>query len=294
MSEIFCIASTNAASFSNSSVGSACASTTPGFLASPRGQIYYVVHHAASQRRGSILLCGPTSVERERSYPTFVKWARLLAAQGYDIMRFDYRGIGESEGRFEEMSMTAWRDDAAFCAAQLIEISQGVPLILHGARAGSLIAAELFASGVGDAMLLWAPPASGYALLWDTLRRNLAAHMVANPGAPRQTREQLIAALEAGELINVDGYFWSNGFWTDAQRHTLLLPPETEQRPWHVVHVKNIPKSAINNNVQGREEHIGSAPFWESSSLFSPDTDDLFRVSLRWLDASILGRGGSV
>lgn len=253
-----------------------------------------MVHHAASQRRGSILLCGPIGAERERSYPTFVKWARLLAAQGYDTMRFDYRGIGESTGRFEDMTMTGWCEDAAFCAAQLSEISQGIPLILHGARAGALIAAKLFASGIGNALLLWAPPASGYALLWDTLRRNLAANMVANPNIPRQTREQLVAALETGELINVDGYFWSNSFWTDAQRHTLLFPTETERRPWHAVHVKNIPQSAIANNVPSREEQISSAPFWESSSSFSPNTDDLFRVSLSWLDTLIVERGGSI
>lgn len=291
MSEIAHATSTDAPSLNNFSDTTPRMNAVPGFFDSPCGQIYHVVHHATSQRRGAVLLCGPVGIERERAYPTFVKWARSLAAQGCDTMRFDYRGIGESAGRFEDMTMTAWRDDAAFCAARLAEMSQDVPLILHGARAGALIAAELFASGVGDALLLWAPPASGHTMLWDTLRRNLAAHMVANPDAPRQTREQLVAALEAGELINVDGYFWSRSFWTDAQRLTLVLPSASEQRPWHIVHVKNPAKLANNANLQGREERVGIAPFWETSSQFPPDSDDLSRVSLRWFESSVLGRG---
>lgn len=256
-------------------------------------QIYQVAHHAAIQRRASVLLCGPAGIERERSYPTFVKWAHTLSVQGYDTLRFDYRGIGESTGQFEDMTMTDWLEDAAFCATRLSEISPGVPLILHGTRAGALIAAELFASGVGDALLLWGAPTSGHALLWDTLRRNLAAQMVTNPNSPRQTREQLVAALEAGELINVDGYFWSRSLWADAQLHTLALPAETEPRPWHVVSINNLATSARITNFQGHEEHVRTKPFWEDSSLFCPSSDELFGTSLRWLESSVLMHGRS-
>jgi pimeloyl-ACP methyl ester carboxylesterase len=267
--------------------------TVHGYFDFPSDQIYHVMHYAINQRRAAVLLCGPAGAERERSYPTFAKWARTLAMQGYDTLRFDYRGIGESTGRFEDMTITHWLEDAAFCAAQLAEISPGVPLILHGTRAGALIAAELFASGIGDALLLWAPPASGHALLWDTLRRNLATQMMTNPGSPRQTREQLVAALEAGDLINVDGYFWSRNLWTDAQLHTLTRPAETEPRPWHVVRINNLATSAINTNIQGREEHVRTQPFWEDSSLFCPSSDELFSVSLCWFESSVLMHGRS-
>jgi alpha/beta superfamily hydrolase len=267
--------------------------TVHGYFDFSNGQIYHVMHHANIQRRAAVLLCGPAGAERERSYPTFVKWARTLAAQGYDTLRFDYRGIGESTGRFEDMTLTDWLEDAAFCATRLSEISPDVPLILHGTRAGALIAAELFATGVGDALLLWAPPASGHALLWDTLRRNLAAQMVTNPNSPRQTREQLVAALEAGELINVDGYFWSRNLWRDAQLHALAHPAETEPRPWHIVRISNLATSAINANVQGREEHVRTKPFWEDSLLFRPSSDELSCASLRWLESSVLMHGRS-
>jgi len=268
--------------------------TVPGFFDSPGGgQIYNVVHYATTQRRAAVLLCGPAGTERERSYPTFVKWSRELANQGCDTLRFDYRGIGESTGRFEDMTMTDWLEDAAFCAARLAKISPGVPLILHGTRAGALIAAELFASGVGDALLLWAPPTSGHSLLWDTMRRNLATQMMTNPGSPRQTRDQLVAVLEAGELINVDGYFWSRNLWADAQLHSLARPAETESRPWHIVRINNLATSAINTNSQGLEEHVRTKPFWEDSPLFCPSSDELFSASLRWFESSLHVHGKS-
>jgi hypothetical protein len=113
--------------------------------------------------------------------------------------------------------------------------------------------------------------------------------MVNDPKAPRQTREQQVAALEAGELLNVEGYFWTGKFWSDAQQYTLLIPSETEKRPWHVIHVKNRGISSITANKQGHEDYVDTDMFWENSIKLPPDSDDLFRVSLRWLDEKVLG-----
>lgn len=289
MSEITAVSNPDTPPSSNPSAFLARANSVPGFFDRPNEeQIYNVEHHATGQRKAAILLCGPIGAERERSYPTLVKWAHTLSAKGCDTMRFDYRGIGESSGQFEKMSLTNWLEDAAYCADQLAKTSPDVPLILHGTRAGALIAAELFASGIGDALQLWAPPVSGHALLWDTLRRNLAAQMVTNPDSPRRTRDQLVAALEAGELINVDGYFWSKELWADAQQHALALPPETEPRPWHIVRISNLAKSTDTIKAQGLEDHVRTNPFWEESQLFCPSKNELFQLSLRWLETSIL------
>src|SRR5207253_9498078 len=99
-------------------------------------QIYSVLHSAAGQRRGAVLLCGPFGIERERAYLTFVQWARRLALHGVDAMRFDYSGTGESSGRFEDTTLSRWREDAAFCAARLSEAARGAPLVLQGTRLG--------------------------------------------------------------------------------------------------------------------------------------------------------------
>jgi alpha/beta superfamily hydrolase len=255
-------------------------------------QLYTVTHSALRARRGAVLLCGPFAVERERTYLTLVQWARTLAASGFEVLRFDYRGNGESSGAFEDMTLTRCREDAAFCAARVVAAGHGGTLVLHGVRLGALIAAELFAAGVGDGLLLWAPPDSAEELLRDTLRHNLVAQRVADPRAPSRTREQLIAALEAGELVNVDGYSWTRALWQDAQRHRLLLPAPGERRPWHVLQVASAvpgaqPSPASQPSPAAHGEAVDADTFWKSSSAsLVPRSEAFTRASLRWLDAN--------
>lgn len=268
---------------------------SPRYFDSAGDQIYTVTHAALQPRRGAVLLCGPFGVERERAYLTLVLWARMLAASGFEVMRFDYRGHGESTGSFEDMSIARWREDAAFCAARLSTATRGCPLVVHGIRLGALIAAELFASGVGDGLLMWEPPVSAEALLRDTLRHNLVGQRMADPNAQCRTREQLIAALEAGELVNVDGYFWTRALWMDAQRHPLLLPSAFETRPWHALHAQVGAVAAPQTSGVVRPAPVDADTFWNSSStLLVPRAEGFFQASTRWLTDNEPWRGGSV
>ncbi len=251
------------------------------------GQIYTVTHAAAGARRGAVLLCGPFGVERERAYLTLVLWARILAARGFEVMRFDYRGTGESSGNFEDMTIARCRDDTAFCAARLSAANHGATLVLQGVRLGALFAAELFARGSGDALLLWAPPVSAEALLRDTLRHNLIVQRIERPELPPMQREQLIAKLEAGEFVNVDGYFWTLPLWSEAQSHPLPLPPASETRPWHLLRAQAGPVAASKANTPPGRETVSADNFWNSSSCrLVPRSEGFFDASLRWLDAN--------
>ena len=268
-----------------------CATYTGGKLESARyfdfadGQIYTVTHAALVPRRGALLLCGPFGIERERAYLTLVQWARTLAARGFDVMRFDYGGNGESTGSFEDMTFARWRENAALCAARLSAVTHGCALVIQGTRFGALIAAELFACGIGDGLLLWEPPVSAEALLRDTLRHNLVGQRMAHPETTPRLREQLIAALDAGELVNVDGYFWRRAFWMEAQLHPLILPSASERRPWHAMHVQSRAGASSETSTPLRPESVDADTFWNSSSpLLVPHCEGFFRASLRWLD----------
>jgi hypothetical protein len=254
------------------------------FLDSEAGQLYTVLHAAKDRRRAGLLMCGPFGVERESSHFTLVQWARTLAAQGIETMRFDYSGTGESSGRFEDMTISRWRENAELCAARLYKSAPGAPLVLHGVRLGALIAAELFAGGIGDGLLLWAPPPSARHLLWETLRHNLVTQRLASRGEPWKSREQNIAALEAGERVNVDGYSWSRELWRDAERHPLVLPQAGELRPWHVVEAQNgIVRKETTPPILS--ETVDADTFWASSEQsLVPRSEGFYRASLRWLD----------
>lgn len=92
----------------------------------------------------------------------FPKAARALAGAGTGVLRFDFRGSGDSEGEFGEMTIEGEVSDAhaglAFLAAQPeVDASR---LGLAGLSLGGLIAA-CTAAARGDvrAVVLWAPVA---------------------------------------------------------------------------------------------------------------------------------------
>lgn len=246
----------------------------PGYLASTGEQVAFVHHRAAGTRRGAVLLLGPFAAERERAHLTLVRFARSLAAEGFDALRFDFRGVGESAGRFEDQTFSTWRDDARAALDHLASIAPGVPLSLVGVRLGALLAADLFAAGLGDRLLLWAPPESGRALLWETLRRTLTAEMMASPDAPRRTREQLAAELESGRSVNVDGYIWTRALWLDAHNWTLKPAPDGDTRP----------RLAVDFRPSSSPSATTSERFWEAGSRLAADTTDLFARSRAFLD----------
>src|SRR5687767_10419091 len=101
-------------------------------------QRYCVVHRPSGEAKGGVLLAGPLGSERTYAYGVWVRWARALARRGFQVVRFDYRGSGESTGAFEEMSWRDWVEDGAVAAGLLDDA--GGPVIVHGLRFGALVA----------------------------------------------------------------------------------------------------------------------------------------------------------
>ena len=90
----------------------------PGYFA-VCGASLYTVLHPVENPVARILLVGPFTLERHTSYRAWTQWARFLAAQGIEVLRYDYRGIGESTGRFEDMTFESWADDVQCLSAWL-------------------------------------------------------------------------------------------------------------------------------------------------------------------------------
>lgn len=268
---------------------------TAGYLDCEGDQLYFVRHHARQAEggtRGSIVLCGTIGAQRERAYRTMVETARLMAARGFEVVRFDYRGIGESGGRFERMCLSDWKRDVEACAALLREDAPGMPMALWGVRAGALLASECFAEGMGDALMLCAPM-SGRTMLSDILRRTLVAEMLSRPNAPRTTAEECQEKLKRGELVNVDGYWWSGRLWDDAERHPLVLPGEGESRPWRVMDLKGAPKTEMPAWAQDKRVMEMTDQFWELNAVLVPRSMEFVERGVEWLRSEMRTGGRS-
>lgn len=92
--------------------------------------------------------------------------ADVCARRGQAYVRFDYRGHGQSSGRFEDGTIGAWLDDAL---AILDRIAQG-PLLLVGSSMGgwlALLAARARTARMRGLLLIAPAPDFTERLLWQ-------------------------------------------------------------------------------------------------------------------------------
>jgi alpha-beta hydrolase superfamily lysophospholipase len=217
----------------------------PGYFEVPGAHLYTVLHRATNPV-ARVLLVGPFAPERHHSYDPWVRWARYLAQRGVEVLRYDYRGVGESEGVFDEMSFAHWNEDVELLTGWLGARSPNLPLVLHGLEMGALLAARAFHRGIADVLFLWSPPANANQALRPALLRWIALDQLFKFGGDRRTASAFIRDVEQGATIDVEGYRWSPKLWRESQE--VLLPREMEdegranrayQRPVRIVRLGN-------------------------------------------------------
>jgi hypothetical protein len=180
------------------------------------GAYLYTVLHEVPNPLARVLLIGPFASERHNAYLPWVRWARYLATQGIEVLRYDYRGIGESTGLFEEMTFKHWIEDVDLLADWLKNRTPDVPLVLHGLEVGGLLAANAFHSGIGRALLLWSPPSTANQALRATILRWVGLEYLFKPSEDVKPAAEYIRQLEHGDPIEVEGYQWSSSLWRDS------------------------------------------------------------------------------
>ena len=58
-----------------------------------------------------MVLCDPFAEEKKSSQKTMAEMGRALAEAGIPALHLDYRGTGDSGGRFEQFNLDDWRED---------------------------------------------------------------------------------------------------------------------------------------------------------------------------------------
>lgn len=122
-------------------------------------RIAATLHVPESTPAPGVIMCHGFTGHRIEAHFLFVKAARALCEAGLNVLRFDFRGSGESEGLFEEMTIEGEITDAvaaldALCAEPTVAESR-VGVI--GLSLGGLVAACL--AGRDErvrALVLWA------------------------------------------------------------------------------------------------------------------------------------------
>ncbi len=126
----------------------------------------------AQGRRHAILICHPYGHEYTRAYRNLQQLSLQLSREGFDVMRFDYGGTGNSAGNSQACNLETMCRDAVMAAEHLRVASGCQTLSLLGVRLGALVAATASVPDV-DSVILWDPLANGSQLLktFDELHR---------------------------------------------------------------------------------------------------------------------------
>ncbi len=123
------------------------------------------IHPAEGPSRDTgAILCPPLGHEHLCSHRAYRVLAEHLAAAGFTVLRFDYRGTGDSAGDDATESVSDWLDDIRSAIEEVRRIAGVRRIALAGLRVGGTLAAyEAAARGGVEALVLWAPCASGRA-----------------------------------------------------------------------------------------------------------------------------------
>lgn len=215
-------------------------SELPFFFGSREEPLFGVLHRPAAPPPGpghGVLICAPFAHEHLFAHRVLVELARRLAAAGAHVLRFDYRGHGDSAGAFESHTFASMREDTGLALEEL-QRRAGVPCrALVGLRLGAALAIEAAAKlGTSPALVLWEPVVQGDKHL-DEILRVVMSKDVANAGKPR-TRAELRKVLSEGGEVVLEGHTLTPGWyrslmeldlhaggpWPKGQSLTLQLP----------------------------------------------------------------------
>lgn len=104
-----------------------------------------------------VVLCHGFTGNKAESHRLFVHLARTLAKAGFYVLRFDFRGSGDSGGQFIDMTVEGEISDATAAWRWMLEHTDVDPdrLALLGFSLGGCVAAYVAAEVQPAALVLW-------------------------------------------------------------------------------------------------------------------------------------------
>ncbi len=247
------------------------------------GAHLYTVLHEVKDPIARVLLVGPFASQRHNSYLPWVRWARYLAANKIEVLRYDYRGIGESTGVFDDMTFEDWSADVRLLSSWLEAREPYAPLLLHGLELGAVLAGRAFHAGIANGLLLWSASANANKALRLTLMRWVSLEQIFKRADERRTTSDYIRDLEQGSPQEVEGYLWSTRLWQESFQLALPAGLATEeeaaseyQRPVRLVKLAKEAVPLANGGTPAHDE------FKDFNWLFAPN--------MEWIVANISAR----
>lgn len=269
---------------------------TPFFFTSHGQRLFGLLHAPADANPDGQgwVFCHPFAEEKLWSHRVFISMARDLVGQGMPVLRFDYRGYGDSEGRFERFTPADHVGDIQAAVAELRRRQPAVSRVnLLGLRYGATLAV-LAAAGnpaIGR-LVLWDPVVDMGQYLQDQLRSNLTTQMVLH-GKVVTNRDELVARIRTGEFVNIDGYDLGNPFFDQACAIHLAEAASGVQGPVQIIEIaraSQAPRADLQALAaafpDAELQRVEELQFWKEIKQFARHSPALSAATRRWLETA--------
>jgi pimeloyl-ACP methyl ester carboxylesterase len=248
-----------------------------GYVAMPDGGSVYVRQYSPVRpiRGRPVVIVPADGEERTWSQRTMVNLARFLASAGHPVVRFDFRGQGESDGTFEGTDVRSRLEDLA-AVAERTRTWAGVAPALVGLRLGATLAVHHgAASGAGEPIVAVEPVDSITSYTGDLLRKNLAHQLVVHKKVLLD-RKQLVDQMRSGATVSSNGFLLSRGLLDSLEQ----LEGTGDRQRCAALSVLRVSRPA----GPSEEALPGLPPFWSERPVLGPSPDALFHAVRAKLD----------
>jgi len=248
--------------------------------------------------------CSAFGNERTNSQRLGFASARALAATGAWVLRFDYRGTGDSRGAFFDFGVEDYLEDIERAQKELERISGTRCRGLMGLRLGASLAAVAAARCDRELdLVMWEPVLDGVRYR-DSLLRIAIANELVHHGGHGQTRDELRRRITEGGSVAVDGFELKERMFESLASIDLgSLGRPTAGRVLIVKIASGrgqaIPAAFSNlcdlysSAGETRLESVEEPPVWMRTRTYHWDLADLFGTTIRWMGESQTARESS-
>lgn len=271
---------------------------TPFFFKNRKKQrLFGILHKADTKKfvaRGelAIIYCHPLFEEKLHSHRVLVNFARYTCAYGFHVLRFDYFGNGESEGLFEEASISSRISDI-FSAIKFVEDKLRPSMIfLLGLRMGATLAIlSAHQHERVSGIVAWSPVIRVKDFINEMLRVNLGKQMVLHKKII-YNRDALVAQIQEGNTVNVEGSEISNPFFIEAVNIDLTKEDYRIKKPLLVMQISNSlrPEDPLKEFLQSNSARdiefrvIKERKMWIPQKIVYSPCEELFSLTIKWME----------
>jgi|MTBAKSStandDraft_2_1061841.scaffolds.fasta_scaffold55995_2 exosortase A-associated hydrolase 2 len=255
-------------------------------------QLFGVLHEPGeNSRKEGFVFVHPFAEEKLWAHRVLVNFARVLAKEGYTVLRFDFMGHGDSDGDFQDSSVETRLSDIEAALHTLKTQSSGLNMVgILGLRFGATLAALAAEQFPGiNKLILWEPVLEGDSYMQQILRSNLATQNAVYKEI-RYTREQLIRILIEGKTINFDGYELAYPFFEQVSSINLLTNNLSFSENSLILQIEKAKKGlnkkyVILQNKYKKAELLAvtEEPFWKETKFFCSRAENLYNTTISWL-----------